>query len=92
MNKRQSTVHEALSETEPKSMADLARATGLSRASVFRSLVSLQELGRARSEVIGKTQHFVAVPVAEDPVAETTVARAIRRAPALHTIWNNHAA
>ena len=36
MNKRQSAVHQALSETELRSMADLARATGLSRASVFR--------------------------------------------------------
>ena len=92
MNKRQSAVHQALSETELRSMADLARATGLSRASVFRSLVFLQELGRARVEVIGKTQHFVAVPVAEEPPAETTVARAIRLRPALHTMWSNHAA
>ena len=92
MNKRQSAVHKALSETELRSMADLARATGLSRASVFRSLVFLQELGRARVEVIGKTQHFVAVPVADEPPAETTVARAIRLRPALHTMWSNHVA
>lgn len=88
MNKMQSMVHQALSENEPKSLDCLARATGLRRGAVFRALISLQLMGRARAKVVGRVSHFVSAHAPKPeavPKAETSVDFARRTQPS--SVW-----
>lgn len=88
MTPRQSKVWRALQNGEPMTYQDLIFKTALSYMAVYKSLVTLCELGRVNKELIDGRAYFSLAPQVDEPF-ETTVQRAIRVRPELHSIWMN---
>lgn len=80
-------VHKCLSIDEPMTRMDLSRKTGLNYNAVHKAMVYLMETGHATSSCIDKVTHYT-LAVVEAPHYETTVAKAIRLRPELHSIWS----
>lgn len=72
----------------PMTRQDLVFKTKLTYMNVHKALVHLMELGHVVSISIGGVMHYMPNQEKELP-GETTVQRAIRKRPALHTIWMN---
>ena len=72
---------------DPMTRQDLVFKTKLTYMNVHKSLVHLMELGHVVSISIGGVMHYMPNQEKELP-GETTVQRAIRKRPALHSIWN----
>ena len=93
----------AVEKSGPSTARQATDATGLEyetvrqylRRCAFRGLLTVEHAGRLPVYTVSPTwrEHLQpkAQPVKERPAPQTTVAKAIARAPALHTIWNNHA-
>ena len=87
MTPHQAKVLKALSKGEPESRQELVHRTKLDHHAVHKALVCLMETGRVTSICINKVTHYMPKP--DDVVPnETTVQRAIRVRPALHSIWS----
>lgn len=87
MTPNQRKVHKCLSIDEPMTRMALSRKTGLNYNAVHKAMVYLMETGHAASSCIDKVAHYtLAAEVA--PHLETTVAKAIRLRPVLHSIWS----
>ena len=71
----------------PMTRQDLVFKTKLTYMNVHKALVHLMELGHVVSISIGGVMHYMPNQEKELP-GETTVQRAIRKRPALHSIWN----
>lgn len=87
MTPTQRKVHKCLSIDEPMTRMDLSRKTGLNYNAVHKAMVYLMEKGHATSTCIDKMTHYT-LAVEEAPYLETTVAKAIRLRPVLHSIWS----
>lgn len=87
MTPNQHKVHKCLSIDEPMTRMELSRKTGLNYNSVHKAMVYLMETGHATSACIDKVAHYTLAAV-EAPCLETTVAKAIRLRPELHSIWS----
>ena len=72
---------------DPMTRQDLVFKTKLTYMNVHKALVPLMELGHVVSISIGGVMHYMPNQEKELP-GETTVQRAIRKRPALHSIWN----
>lgn len=72
---------------DPMTRQDLVFKTKLTYMNVHKALVHLMELGHVVSISIGGVMHYMPNQEKELP-GETTVQRAIRKRPALHSIWN----
>ena len=71
----------------PMTRQDLVFKTKLTYMNVHKALVHLMETGHVVSISIGGVMHYM--PNQEKELSgETTVQRAIRKRPALHSIWN----
>ncbi len=91
----------ALEERGTSTARQVTDATGLEydtarqylRRCAFRGLVTVEHAGRLPVYTVSPTWRErlqpKARPVKERPAPQTTVAKAIARAPALHTIWMN---
>lgn len=88
MTPNQSKVLKALSKGAPESRQELVHRTKLDYHVVHKALVYLMETGRVTSICINKVTHYLIKPDDVMP-GETTVQRAIRKRPALHSIWMN---
>lgn len=73
---------------EPMSRQDLVFKTKLTYMNVHKALVALMELGHVVSVSIEGVMHYMPNQDKELP-GETTVQRAIRKRPELHSIWMN---
>ena len=71
----------------PMTRQDLVFKTKLTYMNVHKALVHLMETGHVVSISIGGVMHYMPNQEKELP-CETTVQRAIRKRPALHSIWN----
>lgn len=71
----------------PMTRQDLVFKTDLTYMNVHKALVHLMETGHVVSISIGGVMHYMPNQEKELP-GETTVQRAIRKRPALHSIWN----
>lgn len=71
----------------PMTRQDLVFKTKLTYMNVHKALVHLMETGHVVSISIGGVMHYMPNQEKELP-GETTVQRAIRKRPALHSIWN----
>lgn len=72
----------------PMTRQDLVFKTKLTYMNVSKALVHLMELGHVVSISIGGVMHYTPNQEKELP-GETTVQRAIRKRPELHSIWMN---
>lgn len=72
----------------PMTRQDLVFKTKLTYMNVSKALVHLMETGHVVSISIGGVMHYMPNQEKELP-GETTVQRAIRKRPALHSIWMN---
>lgn len=72
----------------PMTRQDLVFKTKLTYMNVHKALVHLMETGHVVSISIGGVMHYMPNPEKELP-GETTVQRAIRKRPVLHSIWMN---
>lgn len=72
----------------PMTRQDLVFKTKLTYMNVHKALVHLMELGHVVSISIGGVMHYMPNQEKELP-GETTVQRAIRKRPELHSIWMN---
>lgn len=72
----------------PMTRQDLVFKTKLTYMNVHKALVHLMETGHVVSISIGGVMHYMPNQEKELP-GETTVQRAIRKRPALHSIWMN---
>lgn len=72
----------------PMTRQDLVFKTKLTYMNVHKALVHLMETGHVVSISIGGVMHYMPNQEKEIP-GETTQQRAIRKLPALHTIWMN---
>ena len=72
----------------PMTRQDLVFKTKLTYMNVHKALVHLMELGHVVSISIGGVLHYMPSQEKELP-GETTVQRAIRKRPALQSIWMN---
>lgn len=72
----------------PMTRQDLVFKTKLTYMNVHKALVHLMELGHVVSISIGGVMHYMLNQEKELP-GETTLQRAIRKRPELHTIWMN---
>lgn len=73
---------------EPMTRQDLVFRTKMTYMNVHKALVHLMETGHVVSISIGGVMHYMPNQEKELP-GETTVQRAIRKRPALHSIWMN---
>ena len=73
---------------EPMTRQDLVFRTKMTYMNVHKALVALMELGHVVSVSIDGVMHYMPSQEKEIP-GETTVQRAIRKRPALHSIWMN---
>lgn len=87
MTPNQRKVHKCLSPDEPMTRIALSRKTGLNYTAVYKAMEYLVETGHATSTCIDKVTHYT-LAVVETPCLETTVAKAIRLLPELHSIWS----
>lgn len=72
----------------PMTRQDLVFRTKLTYMNVYKALVHLMETGHVVSISIGGVMHYMPNQEKELP-GETTVQRAIRKRPELHSIWMN---
>lgn len=72
----------------PMTRQDLVFKTKLTYMNVSKALVHLMETGHVVSISIGGVMHYMPNQEKELP-GETTVQRAIRKRPELHSIWMN---
>lgn len=75
-------------QDEPMTRQDLVFKTKLTYMNVHKALVHLMETGHVVSSCIEGVTHYMPNQDKAIP-GETTVQRAIRSRPALHTIWMN---
>ncbi len=73
---------------EPMSRQDLVFKTKLTYMNVHKALVHLMETGHVVSVSIDGVMHYMPNQDKDLP-GETTVQRAIRKRPELHSIWMN---
>lgn len=86
MSPIQQAVYSALEQEDSKSRAQISEETGKDYHTVNRALHYLVTTGRAELIKINGVAHYMA---AEETVlpGETTVQRAIRVLPPLHSVW-----
>ena len=88
MKSGHSKVMTALQAGKPLTYQELMRKTRLGYMGVYVNVRDLQDMGLVQKELAGTKALFSLVPQVEEP-HETTVQRAIRKRPALHSIWMN---